>query len=79
MEASLHEKARRVQCGMRRTRMIDSHQRPVVEAHHKIAGGGDAAHAIKRKPAGKGDDNTKGEKKLVANRHRNFPGELPIN
>ena len=29
--------------------------------------------------AGKGDDNTKGEKKLVANRHRNFPGELPRN
>src|SRR5229473_2165094 len=56
-----------VQRGMRRTRMIDSHQRSIVEPHHKIAGGGDATHAVKRQPAGKGDDDTKGAKKLVTN------------
>ena len=72
-EAGLHEETRRVQCGMGRTRMVDAHQRSVVEPNDEIARGRDAAHAVEGKPAGQGDDDAKGAKELVANGHRNFP------
>src|SRR5882757_8007672 len=62
-----------VQRRMRRTSMIDAHQRSVVQAHGQISRPCDSPEAGKRHGAGEDHQRTKREKELVTNGHHRAP------
>src|SRR4029077_2950927 len=54
-EAALKQELRLVQGRMGRTRMVDSHQRPIIEADHQVAGIADGADAAEGNRASEQD------------------------